>query len=327
MSHSAEKFCGGTLQCFINFGYRRVLGINRKKLWKLVDSNLKTTDWEPCCPKPIAVIYFWIGRNHSSTRALTEVKNSKNLLPSLKIKTFKILGWIHAMFFFKNTCIHCVILFFPLQGYTHHQTLTCFPLPLSPLLHITYSPTQRFFRCFPLICFFCILPVTIKGSLFSYFFSKLETTNDAKKFEKVLYLSLNRFEKVYSPHPPSIRKHWYGFKSFLAILRANSFSRKTSSFKSIVITRPRVLTRSVSLILGIAKFFASEGSVTTFCRKFYVPQWRKNSWRSRSLLCFRNFPVAKKFMDKTGGEYQDIPSKLFCLTVPKIFVGNPLVFH
>ena len=28
-------------------------------------------------------------------------------------------------------------------------------------------------------------------------------------------------------------------------------------------------------------------------------------------------------MDKRGGEYQDFPSKNFCLTVPKIFVGEP----
>ena len=42
------------------------------------------------------------------------------------------------------------------------------------------------------------------------------------------------------------------------------------------------------------------------------------------MLCFRKFPVAKKFMDKRGrGEYQDFPSEVFCLTVPKIFVGEP----
>ena len=41
------------------------------------------------------------------------------------------------------------------------------------------------------------------------------------------------------------------------------------------------------------------------------------------MLCFRKFPVAKKFMDKKG-EYQDFPSKLFCLTVPKHFVEEPL---
>ena len=29
-------------------------------------------------------------------------------------------------------------------------------------------------------------------------------------------------------------------------------------------------------------------------------------------------------MDKReGGEYQDLPSKIFCLTVPKKFVGEP----
>ena len=41
------------------------------------------------------------------------------------------------------------------------------------------------------------------------------------------------------------------------------------------------------------------------------------------MLCFRKFPVAKKFMDKRGWKYQDFPSKIFCLTVPKSFVGEP----
>ena len=41
------------------------------------------------------------------------------------------------------------------------------------------------------------------------------------------------------------------------------------------------------------------------------------------MLCFRKFTVAKKFMDWRGGKYQDFPSKFFCLTVPKNFVGEP----
>ena len=40
------------------------------------------------------------------------------------------------------------------------------------------------------------------------------------------------------------------------------------------------------------------------------------------MLRFRNFPVAKKFMDKTGWEYQDFLLRNFCLTVPKFFVGE-----
>ena len=42
-----------------------------------------------------------------------------------------------------------------------------------------------------------------------------------------------------------------------------------------------------------------------------------------SVLCFRKFPEAKKCMDKRGG-YQDLPWKIFCRTVTKIFVGEPL---
>ena len=47
------------------------------------------------------------------------------------------------------------------------------------------------------------------------------------------------------------------------------------------------------------------------------------------MLCFRKIPVVKKFLDKRwggGGEVsrcQDFPSKVFCLTVPKNFVGEP----
>ena len=41
------------------------------------------------------------------------------------------------------------------------------------------------------------------------------------------------------------------------------------------------------------------------------------------MLCFRRFPRAKKFLDqRRGGEYQVFPSKIFCLTVPKDFVGG-----
>ncbi len=41
------------------------------------------------------------------------------------------------------------------------------------------------------------------------------------------------------------------------------------------------------------------------------------------MLCFRKLLAAKNFMEKKAGEYQDFPSKIFCLTVPKIFVGEP----
>ena len=41
------------------------------------------------------------------------------------------------------------------------------------------------------------------------------------------------------------------------------------------------------------------------------------------MLCFRKFPVAKKFMDKREREVSRFPSKIFCLTVPKNAVGEP----
>ena len=39
-----------------------MLGINSKDIWHGSDSNPEPTAWEPSCPKPTAVIYFWIKR-------------------------------------------------------------------------------------------------------------------------------------------------------------------------------------------------------------------------------------------------------------------------
>ena len=60
---------------------------------------------------------------------------------------------------------------------------------------------------------------------------------------------------------------------------------------------------SASLISGIEKLYASESYVTIFdfLSSFFVSQCRKISSVNRSVLCFRNIPVAKKFMDKGGG--------------------------
>ena len=75
---------------------------------------------------------------------------------------------------------------------------------------------------------------------------------------------------------------------------------------------------SVSLISGIEKFYASEGYVMIFCRFFLVSQCRKVSWAS--LQCFRKFGVSKKFTHNRG--YHNFSPKIFCLTVPKNFVGE-----
>ena len=40
------------------------------------------------------------------------------------------------------------------------------------------------------------------------------------------------------------------------------------------------------------------------------------------MLCFRKFPVAKKFMDKRGGVSR-FSVEIFCLAVPKNAVGEP----
>ena len=102
--------------------------------------------------------------------------------------------------------------------------------------------------------------------------------------------------------------HDFPLKNFLLTVRKISSSKPYVSQK----------------ISGIEKLYAEEGNITIFYKKnccLTVPK----ILRRGTLLCFRNFLVSKKLMDKRGEgrrEYHDFPSKNVCLTVPKNFVGE-----
>ena len=64
-----------------------------------------------------------------------------------------------------------------------------------------------------------------------------------------------------------------------------------------------------------------EGSITIFCRKFLFHN-AENFCRGTLLCC-----VSEKFRQRKsiwigGGEYQEFPLNIFCLTVPKNAVGE-----
>ena len=59
-----------------------------------------------------------------------------------------------------------------------------------------------------------------------------------------------------------------------------------------------------------------------FCRKFFVSV-PKNFVGEPFCAVFQKISGSEKFMDKTGGgEYQGLPSKVFCFTEPKISAGE-----
>ena len=51
---------GKPLSVSLISGIEKMLAINHKNYWQGRDSNPEPTAWEPCCPKPAAVNYFWI---------------------------------------------------------------------------------------------------------------------------------------------------------------------------------------------------------------------------------------------------------------------------
>ena len=64
--------------------------------------------------------------------------------------------------------------------------------------------------------------------------------------------------------------------------------------------------------------------ITIFCQTCFVSSTEK--LRRGTLLCFTNFQVPKKIMNKRGGggrDHHNFLSKIFCLTVQKKIVGEP----
>ena len=74
---------------------------------------------------------------------------------------------------------------------------------------------------------------------------------------------------------------------------------------------------SVSLISGIEKFYASEGYVTIFCRKIFCLTVPKQFVEEPFCAVFQKISGSRG-----GGEYQDFPSKIFCLSAEKFRRGN-----
>ena len=85
---------------------------------------------------------------------------------------------------------------------------------------------------------------------------------------------------------------------------------------------------TVALISGIEKvWIEGGGGVSRFSVENFLSHSAEIFLRG-TLNCFTNFRYRKSLDRRGGGRgeyYQDFPSKIFCLTVPKIFLGEPLI--
>ena len=75
--------------------------------------------------------------------------------------------------------------------------------------------------------------------------------------------------------------------------------------KFFCVTMPKILVGepfSVSLISGIEKSLCFRGLCHSFLSNNFVAECRKISYGNLFVLCFRKFPVAKKFMDRREGK-------------------------
>ncbi len=79
----------------------------------------------------------------------------------------------------------------------------------------------------------------------------------------------------------------------------------------------------VALISGIEKVWRREGEVSRFSVNNFLSHSAEN-FRRRILYCCISFGYRRSLGKRGGGEgdYQDFLSKIFCLTVPKISVGD-----
>ena len=78
-------------------------------------------------------------------------------------------------------------------------------------------------------------------------------------------------------------------------------------------------------LIPVSKKIMLKRLMSRFFVKIFHLAMPKTLQVNPSVLCFGKFPLVNNFMDKKGGEYQEFPSKNFCLTVPKSFIGGTLL--
>ena len=85
---------------------------------------------------------------------------------------------------------------------------------------------------------------------------------------------------------------------------------------------------SLSLISGIEKvWMRGWGGVSRFSFDFFLSHTTETFRRGTLLCCVSEiFRWPKSFWIRGGGSIKIIRRNFFCLTVPKIFVGEPLSF-
>ena len=105
------------------------------------------------------------------------------------------------------------------------------------------------------------------------------------------------------------------------------FSPNYESFHQFLQT----VKNKTTVLLLVFKDFLQINSNIDFCTlckrvsRFSLDKLSSHSAkqiRRGTLLCFRKFLLLKNVRDERGG-CRDFPWKTFCLTVPKIFVGEP----
>ena len=96
---------------------------------------------------------------------------------------------------------------------------------------------------------------------------------------------------------------------------------------NIFVSHCRVICRGTPLFLRkfrVSKNLMPKRGISRFPKKNLLCH-STETFRRGTLLCFTKCLVTKKFINKSSGwgEYQEFPAKIFCLTVPKVFLGEP----
>ena len=104
-----------------------------------------------------------------------------------------------------------------------------------------------------------------------------------------------------------------------------SFPRKifVSQYRNISKSNPSMLC--FRKILLMKKFMDKrEGEISRFSFEFFLSH-NVETFRRATLLCCvsENFWLRKSLWIRGRGKYQKFPSKNFCFTVPRKFVGEP----
>ncbi len=288
LSHSAENFRRRMLYCCINFGYRKSLEERERGGGiKIFRRKCFVSQCRRKFPQanPLLLHQFRVSKKFGGEGGGVSRFSVENFLSHSADENFR------------RRILYCCINFGNRKSLEKGGEYQKFPSKIFCLTVPKISVGESFSVA--------LIFGEEGGGGVSKVYVEMFLSHSAENFRRrMLYCCIN------FGYRKSLEERGGGYQDFPSKIFCLTVPTKISAGESFI----------VASISGIEKVWRRGGGVSRFSVENFLSHSADENFRRRILYCCINFGNRKSL--EKGGEYQKFPSKIFCLTVPKISVGE-----